>query len=241
MTTHGTATLGQLVQIVNPLLASAATAADGYDLSQLSKALRDRNEDLAHNLSLVFTAMTTGQQLILQGPTDPQTQQPIPSKLLGELVGSMTPVKTVERFAVADHFRTGEVKGVRIAFVSDNFREKFGKKVEQNTPPGQIHVYRLIKDSLDAPIITVLGDKHELTLAELWQLVADQGQGEKGPLLTDGYANICYVRADQGVLWAVDAFWDGGGWGFSAGSVGAPAGGALVTRCCLATIFFLPT
>ena len=52
--------------------------------------------------------------------------------------------------------------------------------------------------------------------------MAEQGNGEDGILLTNGYANIFYIRDIKGVFWAVGCYWGGDGWDVSADSVGAP-------------------
>ena len=54
--------------------------------------------------------------------------------------------------------------------------------------------------------------------------MAEQGNGEDGILLTNGYANIFYIRDIKGVFWAVSCRWIGGGWDVSASSVEDPRG-----------------
>ena len=54
--------------------------------------------------------------------------------------------------------------------------------------------------------------------------MAEQGNGEDGILLTNGYANIFYIRDIKGVFWAVGCGWDGGGWRVGAISVEDPRG-----------------
>jgi len=58
----------------------------------------------------------------------------------------------------------------------------------------------------------------------MFALMAEQGNGEDGILLTNGYANIFYIRDIKGVFWAVRCLWGGGGWRVGAGSVGSPDG-----------------
>jgi len=58
----------------------------------------------------------------------------------------------------------------------------------------------------------------------MFALMAEQGNGEDGILLTNGYANIFYIRDIKGVFWAVDCDWSGDGWSVDASSVGSPSG-----------------
>ena len=59
--------------------------------------------------------------------------------------------------------------------------------------------------SVDGPILAELGGeaKAETTLTEVYSLMEAQKNGENGPLLTNGYANIFYVRDVNGALRAV--------------------------------------
>lgn len=53
--------------------------------------------------------------------------------------------------------------------------------------------------------------------------MAEQGNGEDGILLTNGYVNIFYIRDIKGVFWAVDCRWGGDGGGVNADSVESPS------------------
>jgi predicted metal-dependent peptidase len=88
----------------------------------------------------------------------------------------------------------------------------------------ELRVSQLKKNSLDKPILAELGDKAETTLSAIWELLTKQPNGESGVLLTNGYANIFYVRDAKGVLWAVGARWSSGGWYVCASSVEGPGG-----------------
>ncbi len=141
------------------------------------------------------------------------------------------------RFVAADHFKvdTSRKAAVKIAFVWDNFRDNFAK-VEENVPAGELKLHTLRKASVDGPIIKELGEAHETYLADLWTMLEKQPNGEKGNLLTNGYANIFYVRDKNGALWAVFAHWhsDDGGWSLFANSVTNPnewnAGNQVASR-----------
>ena len=70
----------------------------------------------------------------------------------------------------------------------------------------------------------------EISLGQFFAAFAKQPNGEKGALLTSGYANVGYVRDVNGVLWAVDGDWRGRGWRFGAVPLGNPYGWRDGTR-----------
>lgn len=139
---------------------------------------------------------------------------------------STTPMLGAVKFKASEHFKvdTSENAKVKIAFLWDNFKTHFVPKVEENVPAGERKIHKLVRDSLDAPIIETLGDVHETYLADLWTLLELQPNGEEGHLLVNGYANIFYIKDKGGVAWAVDAHWNSGvgGWGVDVGSVSGP-------------------
>lgn len=163
---------------------------------------------------------------------------PAKPKLL-ELVGSV-PVTATQRFVAADHFvvDTSKKTKAKIAFLWDNFKINFVPKVETDVPAGGLKIHKLLRDSVDAPIIAELGPAHETQLADLWAMLLRQPNGEekKDGLLVNGRANIFYIRDAKGVLWAVRAYWlaDVGGWDLYAYSVTSPdpwlAGDLVVSR-----------
>ena len=134
-------------------------------------------------------------------------------------------VAAIESFKSAESFKVDTKKtATRIWYLGDNFTKHFGRKEEGASEAVEIKVHKLTESSLDAPIITELADKCEITLGQFFALLSKQGKGEAGPLLTNGWANIAYIRDDDGILWAVDAYWDAdnGGWSVEAYSVGSP-------------------
>ncbi len=130
-------------------------------------------------------------------------------------------VRATGRFVVKDHFATNS-KMVKLAYLGDNFREHLLAKVEESQAGVELCYSRLKNDSLDALILAELGNQAETTLASIWELLKKQPNGESGVLLTNSLANIFYVRDANGVLWAVDVYWKGGGWRVFAGSFKYP-------------------
>jgi hypothetical protein len=124
-----------------------------------------------------------------------------------------------------DHLSpNGNPATTRIAFVWTAFMDEFLPKVEEDVPPAELTLYDLTKPSVDAEIITELDDTYETYLADLSALLRMQDSGEDGPLLTNGLANIFYIRAKDRSLWAVYAHWFLGreGWYLNAYSVENP-------------------
>jgi hypothetical protein len=125
---------------------------------------------------------------------------------------TMVSYSAVESFKAAEKFAIGTQDGVVVGWLGDNFEEHFLGNNETNVPAGQLRVHRLRKASKDPAIIAELGDERliETNLATVWELMKKQGVGQAGDLLVNGYANIFYIRADNGVLWAVNCYWCSG-------------------------------
>ena len=148
-----------------------------------------------------------------------------PKKLLRLM--STENVAAIESFKAGDHFKVDTKKAaVRIAWIGDNFKANFLGLSEGACESADLKTHKLLQSSLDAPIITELADKCEITLGQFFALLSKQGKGESGPLLTNGWANIAYIRDDEGNLWAVYAHWSAGrsGWNVEASSVEYPSG-----------------
>lgn len=148
-----------------------------------------------------------------------------PKKLLKFV--TTVPVGASEGFKATDHFKVDTKNAeVRIAWLGDNFKEHFGRKVEGATEAAEIRVHALTKPSLDAPIIAELGEKAEITLGQFFAAIAKQGTGEEGPLFVNDYANIAYIRDVKGILWVVGAYWNAvdGGWFVGANEIENPPG-----------------
>ena len=153
-------------------------------------------------------------------------------EVVSDLLSPITTVKipATGKFFASDHF-TVNIKAVKFAWFGDNFKQHFLHKEEAPQGEVELKVSKLKKNSLDKPILNELGDKAETTLASIWELLKKQPNGEQGTLLTNGCANIFYVRDSKGVLWAVGVDWRGVGWRVSANSVEGPrvwSGGGLV-------------
>jgi hypothetical protein len=152
--------------------------------------------------------------------------EPVPESLL-EFIGTVEIPATTEKFVARDKFvkDTGRKVKVKISYIGGDFVENFLGKVEKPFTGSTLRYGRLREPSVDGPIIAELGgeQKAETTLAEMFALIKRQGNGQSGLLLTNGYANILYIRDINGVLWAVDCSWYAYGWGVDAYSVEYPS------------------
>lgn len=145
---------------------------------------------------------------------------------------------TTEKFVAREKFvvDTSKKAKVKISYLGDNLTEWFlsgDGKIESPISERSLRYGKLMENSVDAPIIAELGgeQKAEMTLAEMFALMEKQPNGERGTLLTNGWANIFYIRDVKGVLRAVNGCWYGDGWLVLAYSVLFPrrwCGGRLV-------------
>lgn len=220
--THGTPLPTQVGQVLTALTTAACTAIGDFSITDIIEALHNKGEKLTQYMRLVFTALITGQELVL-------AKAQAAGQCLLESIGA-TVVAPVKEFMAKDFFKLGTSAGVTIAYLGDNFKENFLKKVERDIAGTTLKSFRLKEASLDQPIITELGPKHETTLAHLWELLKAQPNGKPGTLLTNGCANIFYIRDTEGILWAVGAGWRSGGWYVYACSVEAQNGWNAVSR-----------
>ncbi|MBI4067919.1 hypothetical protein HY413_00740 [Candidatus Kaiserbacteria bacterium] len=123
---------------------------------------------------------------------------------------------------------TSEDAHVRISYLGDNFKKTMLSKTERDVNETELRLSKLKQASLDAPIITELGDRAEISLVAFYETLAHK------QVARDYTWVIGYIRDVSGVLWAVGAYWYGDGWRVSAGSVWGPdrwyAGGGFVSR-----------
>lgn len=126
----------------------------------------------------------------------------------------VAPKSTEPRPFKANETFFSKSSGVKMVPHGSNFTAWFTGKAEENIPTGDLVPFVLTEYAYDNEIVANLGgeEKAETTLGEIWRLLERQANGEEGVLLTNGYANIFYVRDVNGVLRAVDVLWRGGGW-----------------------------
>lgn len=148
-------------------------------------------------------------------------------KKILDTLGTTTTSATTEKFVARDKFRK-DSKEVKFYGIWDNFTNWFlagTGKIEEPIGAQTLRYGKLTKSSVDGPIIEELGGeaKAETTLTELYDLLKKQANGEDGVLLTNGYANIFYIRDASGVLRGVNVHWFDDGWGVGASPVDDPS------------------
>lgn len=120
---------------------------------------------------------------------------------------------SVEKFETVKNFTKANSK-VKFWDFGKNFVDNFGNRVETNVPAATIAVSRLEQWAKDPEIINELVSdtkRFRINLAHFYQMIETQGQGQSGPLLVNGYANIAYIEGMEN--WAVLAIWNAGcGW-----------------------------
>jgi hypothetical protein len=133
---------------------------------------------------------------------------------------SLVAVPATQKFVAKDFFDPKKF------YLNDNFKAWFLGKTEEPQAETELRCHRLTRYARDLEIIPELGgeEKVETTLSQIATLIASQANGEEGTLLVKGYANIFYVRDQNGVLRTVYARWDGDGWFLRARPLENPRG-----------------
>ena len=144
------------------------------------------------------------------------------------MAGIVSVAPTNENFVADKKFvvNTTATATVKIYELGTNFKVWFLKKVEAPFAGSELLYQKLVTSSKNTPIISELGGekKAETTLTEMFFLMEKQGRGQDGDLLTNGYANIFYIRDVDGVLRAVCVYWGGRGWRVNACPTDNPHG-----------------
>ncbi|MEK7589251.1 MAG: hypothetical protein AAB479_01300 [Patescibacteria group bacterium] len=136
-----------------------------------------------------------------------------------ELMGSVS-VQAVEKFSAEETF--GANKDHLI--MSDRFKEWFLTKAEENVPAQTLKAYKLSRGPLQAHTFDMRGNRAEISLVHLWELLSRQLHGNAGILLIErgsGLSNMFYTRDVDNNLRVVIAMWVAGAgkWSLNASSV----------------------
>ncbi len=146
-----------------------------------------------------------------------------PDDKILEFVSTVTVSATTKKFVVRDYIQ--KLRKTKNVYTGSNFEKWFfDKTVEPISSEQELNYHKLTKNSVDGPIIVELGGeaKVETTLAEMFSFIARQPNGENGVLLTNGYANVFFIRDMDGVLRAVHCDGCDDGWDLYANSVESP-------------------
>lgn len=128
-------------------------------------------------------------------------------------------VDATTSFIVRDFFKMGENGQTKI-WMSDEFKSKVLAFATNHASADAIHLDKLelTESMLDSQISVELGNPTPFGvttfLAHIRTLILKQPKGEKGNLLTNGYANIFYVTGNDGRALTVFAYWSGEQWWF---------------------------
>ncbi len=151
------------------------------------------------------------------------------AKKLLERLSTTIAIPAITLFTASEHLivDTSKKAKVKISYLGYNMRQYFLPKVESDEVAAEeFAINKLLENSFDPAIITALGGeaKVEITLGQFFAVFAKQPNGEKGALLTNGYANVGYIRDINGVLWAVRGYCRGHdlGWRFEADPLDDP-------------------
>ncbi|HRY62722.1 MAG TPA: hypothetical protein P5056_03055 [Candidatus Paceibacterota bacterium] len=156
---------------------------------------------------------------ILSGQGAPAPAPQAPSVFLPALSVPTVP-ELIEPFVTKDHFNS--VEGI---WTGSDFNKEFRGMSVAPRKGYELTVRTLSMPANDGEILKELGDpdglKAEIDLYTLHQLIVMQKSGRRGLLTTD-YANIFYLRNNEGQLRAVSVSRDDGEWSVSVYSVSSP-------------------
>ena len=111
----------------------------------------------------------------------------------------------IGEFVVAEKLCEGEtVDGIKVAWLGENLKTNFLKKVEKPAPALELREHELVTPARDPAIITELGGEEqvETTSGQFWEFLKTADR-------TLWY--VRHIRDATGVLWAVDGHWYDGG------------------------------
>jgi hypothetical protein len=124
------------------------------------------------------------------------------------------------------HPRVDRLKAANIGLISTNFDKHFrNMKLRTDAPKKELVFHDLERPALDQAIRAKLSANHVISIDQFLDLIEAQKNGQDGPLLVNGYANIAYIEDENGTVWAVDAGFDAedGYWLAEAFSVESPS------------------
>jgi hypothetical protein len=113
-----------------------------------------------------------------------------------------------------------------IGWIGSNAQQLVKGLVELEVAEATLRIHTLTKASVDGPIIAELGGEAVVTTTwgQMYEMMRRQGRGQQGNLLTNGYANIFYIRCSDGAVWATVCNWDSsyGDWNVEANPITNP-------------------
>ena len=151
-----------------------------------------------------------------------RTNRTLKAERAYRILRPVVPTTSTRRLFKADDTFFNKRSGVKMVEHGSNFTSWFTGRVEEDAPEAMLVAFALTQRTYDNDVIGELGGEAaaEVTLAEIWRLMERQANGGEGALLTNGYANIFYVRDVNGVLRSVFVRWFVDGWRVCAYALG---------------------
>jgi hypothetical protein len=105
----------------------------------------------------------------------------------------------------------GDENRPKIRFIDPEFIKKLNDKIEFVEATNWLYSKRLMKPANDADIIKEIGKNFcKSKLAQLYNLLCLQGQGQKGKLKNDGSVNLLFSEDVKGQIQTVRVLWSNG-------------------------------
>lgn len=206
---------------------------------QIAALGEKENEGKLDRMIEAIALINSGKTLVSADSIKPVSSSSVATKPRLKLVdGSSIITPAFEKFEAETMFveDTSKDAEIQIYYLGPNFKQNFGKKIETDVERAELRAHTLLEASLDKEIKKEFGGQYPvISLATFRAALKQQGRGQKGFLLVNGYANIAYIEDDNGTVWAVRAVWNSGdGWNVEAYSVDNPnrwdVGSQVVSR-----------
>ncbi len=141
--------------------------------------------------------------------------------------GSVRTLGFEDDFVAVKNFIQGSHNHLIIYKISSCFNSWFlscGGKVEKSQRAREISYSDLARNSLDYAVIKYMGGENKVvvTLSNLFQILMEQGEGRRGPLLVNGYQNIFYIKDFHETVRTVIVSWSEKGWILDASLIYVP-------------------
>jgi hypothetical protein len=134
--------------------------------------------------------------------------------------GDTISISATEAFAVSVNFAPDLRPEARvlIASILSNFGRWFFTAQIDPAPACAVEWLELQRNASNTTILNELGgvSAAETSLATAYALMLRQNAGQPGPLATNGWSNVFYVRDAKGLLRSVNVHWCDGGWSVEA-------------------------
>lgn len=182
-----------------------------FQLAVLRALPRDINPDIADGWRNNGQTLAKVLREVLLSPGKPESISVPQREPLLVPIGTTIVSASTTPFTAKDCFvvNTKRNEPIKIDSITSDFESWFQDKVEPPFEGSTLQYGDLSHTSLDGSIIAALGgeEKAETTLAEVFALMSVQANDEAGAILTNGNANIFYVRDAQGELRGVHLYW----------------------------------